>query len=205
MVALTVVPIRTSRDIRPAVLTYLDALDATLESHLPGRGECTATTQAELDRAHAALAVTAASAATETNLFTQPERVMNSEAVLVDAVHEAYLRLTPLLSDSARILHGWTDHRVETGIRRLRDAIAVAKAAARGDATPTTEPGWADEGQTTTGTAAGSLELADSLWRVEILQAELVDLALVIDSHAVRSAHSRAGTSRTRPRLLRRG
>ena len=55
---------------------------------------------------------------------------MNSEAVLVDAVHEAYLRLTPLLSDSSRILHGWTDDRVETGIHRLRDAVAAAKAAA---------------------------------------------------------------------------
>ena len=76
VVALTIVPIRTSREIRPAVLTYLDALDEALESHLPGRGENTATTQAELDRAHAALAATAASAATETNVFAQPERVM---------------------------------------------------------------------------------------------------------------------------------
>ncbi len=90
VVALTVVPIRTSRDIRPAVLTYLDALDEALESHLPGREESVATAQAELDRAHAALAATAASAATETNLFAQPERVMSPEAVLVDAVHEAY-------------------------------------------------------------------------------------------------------------------
>jgi hypothetical protein len=89
VVALTIVPIRTSREIRPAVLTYLDALDDALESHLPARGESIATTQAELDRAHAALAATAASAATETNVFAQPERVMNSEAVLVEAVHEA--------------------------------------------------------------------------------------------------------------------
>ena len=42
VVALTIVPIRTSRDIRPAVLTYLDALDEALESHLPGRRESTA-------------------------------------------------------------------------------------------------------------------------------------------------------------------
>ena len=77
VVALTIVPIRTSREIRPAVLTYLDALDEALESHLPGRGESTATTQAELDRAHAALAATAASAANETNVFAQPERVTN--------------------------------------------------------------------------------------------------------------------------------
>ncbi len=37
VVALTIVPIRTSREIRPAVLTYLDALDEALASHLPGR------------------------------------------------------------------------------------------------------------------------------------------------------------------------
>ena len=35
-VALTVAPIRLSRDFRPAVLRYLDALDAALESQLPG-------------------------------------------------------------------------------------------------------------------------------------------------------------------------
>ena len=39
VVALTIVPIRTSREIRPAVLAYLDALDEALESHLPGRGK----------------------------------------------------------------------------------------------------------------------------------------------------------------------
>jgi Fusaric acid resistance protein-like len=36
VVALTIVPIRTSREIRPAVLTYLDALDEALKSHLLG-------------------------------------------------------------------------------------------------------------------------------------------------------------------------
>ena len=119
IVALTVVPIRTSRDIRPAVLTYLDALDEALESHLPGRGKSIATAQAELDRAHGALTATAASAATETHLFAQPERVTNPEVAFVDSVHEAYMRLTPLLSESSRLLHGWTDDRFEVGIRRL--------------------------------------------------------------------------------------
>ncbi|WP_123028484.1 FUSC family protein [Mycolicibacterium stellerae] len=80
LVALIIVPIRTSREIRPAVLTYLDALDDALESHLPGREDGIATTQAELDRAHGALAATAASAASEINVFAQPERVMNIEA-----------------------------------------------------------------------------------------------------------------------------
>jgi hypothetical protein len=204
VVALTIMPIRTSREIRPAVLTYLDALDEALESHLPGREESVATAQAELDHAHAALTATAASAATETNLFAQPERVTSSEAALVDAVHEAYLRLTPLLSDSARILYGWTDDRVETGIQRLHNAVAAAKAVGRGDAAPATEPA-SDEGERTTGEAAVTLELADSLWRVEALRANLVDLAQVLAGHAVRSERSRAGTPRTHRRLLRRG
>jgi uncharacterized membrane protein YgaE (UPF0421/DUF939 family) len=205
VVALTIVPIRTSREIRPAVVTYLDALDKALESHLPGRGESTAMIQAELDRAHAALAATAASAANETNVFAQPERVTNTEAVLVDGVHEAYLRLTPLLSDSSRLLHGWTDDRVEGGIHRLRDAVEAAKAAARGDAAPSTECDSIDELQTTTGAGTMTLELADSLRRVEQLHARLTDLAPVLGGLAVRSEHSPAGTPRNRPRLLRRG
>jgi uncharacterized membrane protein YccC len=185
VVALTIVPIRTSREIRPAVLTYLDALDEALESHLPGRGESVATTQAELDRAHAALAATAASAATETNVFAQPERVMNSEAIVVDAVHEAYLRLTPLLSDSSRILHGWTDDRVETGIHRLRDAVQYADAAARGDAAPVTGFGPTDQSPPVTpGTDNTSLQLADSLRRVEDLAARLTELAQVFGGHS---------------------
>ena len=69
-VALTIVPIRTSREIRPAVLTYLDA-STRRSSHTCPAGE-SRTTQAELDRAHAALAATAAYAATETNVFASP-------------------------------------------------------------------------------------------------------------------------------------
>jgi hypothetical protein len=130
---------------------------------------------------------------------------MNSEAVLVDAVHEAYLRLTPLLSDSSRILHGWTDDRVETGIHRLRDAVAAAKAAASGDAAPATRAGPIDEPKATQGAATMTLELADSLRRVEQLHARLTDLALVIDGHPVTSARSPAGTPQTCLRLLRRG
>jgi hypothetical protein len=185
VVALTVVPIRSSREIRPAVLTYLDALDEVLESHLPGRAESTATRQAELDRAHAALAATAASAATETNVFAQPERVVDAEAVLVDAVHEAYLRLKPLLSDASRILHGWTDDRVETGIRRLRRAIAVAKTAARGDDWPVAAFGPTDKSPSVTrGNDNTSLQVADSLRRVEDLAARLTELAQVLGGHS---------------------
>jgi hypothetical protein len=105
---------------------------------------------------------------------------MNQEAVLVDAVHEAYLRLTPLLSDSSRLLHGWTDQRVETGIQRLRDAMESATAAARGDAAAATASGPTDEGHASTGTGAMTLELADSLRRVEDLHAKLTGLALLL-------------------------
>jgi uncharacterized membrane protein YgaE (UPF0421/DUF939 family) len=184
VVALTVVPIRSSRKVRPAVLQYLTTLDDAVESHLPGRGQNTATTQAELDRAHAALAFTAASAATETNVFAHPERAMNSEAIVVDAVHEAYLRLTPLLSDSARILHGWTDDRVETGIHRLCDAVEAAKAAAQGHAVPVSGSSPIDEPSPTRGVGTMTLELADSLRRVEHLQAKLAELALLLGGRA---------------------
>lgn len=183
LVALTVVPIRTSREIRPAVLTYLDALDEALASHLPGHADSTATTHAELDRAHGALAAKAESAATESNVFAQPERVLNSEAVCIDAVHAAYLRLMPLLSDASRILHGWTDAQVETGIRRLRDAVVAAKAAG-GDKTPVTGETPSDEPEAAT-QGGISLELADSLRRVEDLHAKLVDLARVLDGRLV--------------------
>ena len=204
VVALTVVPIRTSRDIRPAVSMYLDALDEALASHLPSREERVATAQAGLDDAHAGLTATATSAATETNLFAQPERVMSPEAALVDAVHEAYMRLTPLLSDSSRRLHGWTGDRFEIGIRRLRDGVDAARAAASGTAS-VTKTRTVDEREATEWAGTIALELADSLRRVEHLQAKLLDLALVLDDDAVTSEHSRAGTPRTRRRLLRRG
>ena len=68
IVALTVAPIRLSRDFRPAVLRYLDALDAALESHLPAERDRRATTGTELDRAHSALDSKVASAATETHV-----------------------------------------------------------------------------------------------------------------------------------------
>jgi uncharacterized membrane protein YccC len=184
VVALTLLPIRSSREVRPAVLTYLDALDGALESHLPSWGDRVATAEAELDHAHAALASKAAAAATETNVFAQPERVMNSEAVFVSAVHEAYLRLSPLLSDSSRILHGWTDHRVETGIHLLRDAVEAAKTAARGDATALTRAAPIVEPRATQEAGAMTLELADSLRRVEDLNAKLNELAVVLRDHA---------------------
>lgn len=186
VVALTVVPIRSSREVRPAVLQYLDALDEALESHLPGRQDRIATTQTELDRAHAALASKVALAATETNVFSQPENVRNEEAVHVDAVHEAYLRLTPLLSDSSRLLHGWTDDRVEAGIGRLRHAIDDAKSAARGEAALVDMAAPVNEAQPEAATSFGhtmSLELADSLRRVADLEAKLIELTVLHSGH----------------------
>jgi uncharacterized membrane protein YccC len=129
-VAYTVVPIRLSRDFRPAVLQYLDALDAALESQQPGERDRRATTGAALDRAHSALDAMIASALPKTHLFPQPGSPLTEQGLRVDAVHEAFLRLTPLLTDSSRRLHGWTDQRVEMSIGRLRDDVADAKAAA---------------------------------------------------------------------------
>ena len=123
VVALVVVPIRSSREIRPAVLTYLRALDDRPRVPPAGDERSVEAAESELDTAHAALAAKVSSAATETNVFWQPENVRNVEAEHVDAVHDAYQRLTPLLSDSARHLHGWSDDQVEHGIRRLRTAV----------------------------------------------------------------------------------
>jgi uncharacterized membrane protein YccC len=179
VVTLTVVPIRSSRQVRPAVLTYLDALDDALATHQPGREVDIGAALAELDTVHAALAAKVESAATEANLFSQPDSTRNDEAVHVDAVHEAFLRLTPLMSDTSRQLHGWTDERVENGIRRLRGAVSAAKSADSGDVrTVTTEP--TDDGRPAR--PAASLGLDDSLRRIEQLHAALIRLALVLAS-----------------------
>ncbi len=94
VVAFTVVPIRLSRDFRPAVLEYLDALDEALESQQPGERDRRATTGAALDRSHSALNAIVASAVTKTHLFPQPGSPLTEQGVRIDAVHEAFLRLT---------------------------------------------------------------------------------------------------------------
>jgi len=71
-IALTVAPIRDSYDFRPAVLRYLDELDAVLESERPGEKDLRATTGAALDRGHSALDAMVASVVTKTHLFPQP-------------------------------------------------------------------------------------------------------------------------------------
>lgn len=178
VVALTVVPIRLSRNVRPAVVTYLGALDEALASHLTGQTEEVAAAETELDRAHSALEAILTTATTETQLFPHQGNRLEEQAIHVDAVHEAYLRLTPLLSGPARRLHGWSDERVDVGVRRLRDDVRVARVAASADAT---EVG----GGLPTLSSAGdseSLEVTDSLWRIANLHSRLTELALLLDS-----------------------
>ena len=185
-VALTVAPIRQSRDVRPAVLRYLDALDASLESQLPGERDRGRTTGTELDRAHAALDSIVASAATETHLFPQSGSPLSEQGDRIDAVQEAYLRLTPLLSDSSRRLHGWTDEQIEIGIRRLRDNVEDAKAAARGDAAPVNTSPPSDNQRPQLIAPAShdtSLAMNDSLGRIENLHARLAELTLLLRGH----------------------
>ena len=179
VVALTVVPIRSSREVRPAVQVYLAALDDALAAHLPGQEASVPAAEAELDRAYAALAAKVTAAATETNVFSQPVRTKVADFVHVEAVHEAYLRLTPLLSVRSRVLHGWADDRVESGIQSIRSAAQGAMAAAKGEATIAgREP--TDEQPATTAAGTSTLELADSLRRVEDLHARLTELTGVL-------------------------
>jgi uncharacterized membrane protein YccC len=185
-VALTVAPIWRTRDFRPAVLRYLGALDASLESQRPGERDRRAKTGTELDRAHAAVDSIVTSAATEAHVFPQPGSPLSEQADRIDAVHEAYLRLTPLLSDASRRLHGWTDERVDIGISRLRAAVEHAKAAARGDAAPVNPSAPSDERQLRPITPSSediTPDLADSLWHVENLHARLTELAQVLGGH----------------------
>jgi len=188
VVALTVVPIRASREVRPAILEYLAALDTALASHVPGHELGVATAEAGLDSAHAALASKVTSAAVETNVFSQPENVGNEEADRVDAVHDAYQRLTPLLSDSSRLLHGWSDDQIAKGVHRLRGAIERAESSARGGPVRATDEAAESA---PVANAATPLGLSDSLRRVENLHARLTDLATTLGGASVPPAASR--------------
>lgn len=137
-VVLTVAPIRLSRDFRAAVLDYLDALDRALEAQQPGNEDRRATAGAALDRAHAALGAMMGSAFTTVHLFLQSPNPLTEQGVRIDAVHDAFLRLTPMLTESSRRLHGWTDRQAELTLGRLRDDVMEAKTAARGDVSPAT-------------------------------------------------------------------
>jgi len=182
-VVLTVAPIRLSGDFRPAVLRYLDALDAALEAQQPGGEDRRATTGAALDRAHSALDAMVASAFTKTLLFPQPGGPLAEQGIRVDAVHEAFLRLTPLLTASSRRLHGWTNQQVDESIRRLRDDVAHAKAAARGDpaSAETITPLDAQQSRPSTPARCDTHpEPAGSLWLIETLHTRLTELALIL-------------------------
>jgi hypothetical protein len=140
-----------------------------------------------LDSAHAALASKVTSAAVETNVFSQPENVGNEEADRVDAVHDAYQRLTPLLSDSSRLLHGWSDEQVAQGIHRLRGAIERAESSARGTPIRATD----EAAEVPAADAATPLGLSDSLRRVENLHARLTDLTTALGGASVPPTASR--------------
>ena len=185
-VAFTVAPIRLSRDFRPAVLQYLDALDAALKSQQPGETDRRATAGAALDRAHSALDAMIAAALTKTHFFPQPGNPLTEQGVRLDAVHEAFLRLTPLLTDSSRRLHGWTDQRVEMSIRRLREDVEDAKAAARGDgpvANTSAPLATLPPRLTTPARCETPLEPADFLWLTENLHSRLAEFALLLRGH----------------------
>lgn len=94
--------------------------------------------------------------------------------------------MTPLLSDSSRRLHGWTDEHIEIGIRRLRDDVEDAKAAARGDAAAahTATPSDNQQPQLTTPASHDTTPaMNDSQWRIENLHARLAELALLLRGH----------------------
>ena len=71
------------------------------------------------------------------------------------------------------------------GLTLLRNAVEYAEAAALGDAAPVTVVGPTDESPSVTrGNDNTSLQLADSLWRVEDLAARLTELAQVLGGHS---------------------
>ncbi|MGB3355833.1 MAG: FUSC family protein [Mycobacterium sp.] len=193
VVALTVAPVRASREVRPAVVEYLSALDAAVASHLPGDDHSTARAESRLDSTYTALTAEAAAAASELTVFSQSENVANDVADRVSAVHDAYLRLSPLLSAPSRLLHGWSDEQVLMGLRRLRAAIERTQSTARGEAVGTLE---SPERNGPAARAAASLGLSDSVRRVENLHARLADLASVLDSPGPSPATSSGGRSR---------
>lgn len=128
VVALVLVPIRLRRSVRESVLVYLDALSEAVESQVPGTTDRRASTGTVLDRAHRALNTEIASATADTQLFPRPVSPSAEEGLRVAALHQAYLNLTPLLTAASRRLHGWTDERIESDLRGLREAVDNTKA-----------------------------------------------------------------------------
>jgi hypothetical protein len=195
-VALTVAPVRLSRDLRPAVLQYLDSLDAALEAAQPGESDRRAIAGAALDRAHSALDSIVASADMKTHFFPQSGSLLIEQGIRIDAVHEAFLRLTPTLNDSSRRLHGWTDQWVDLTIRRLRDDVVDAKAAARGDpasAEPTT-PTESHQPRPSPPAPDDGRPAPTGLWFIESLHTRLTELTQLFRGQARPGSSAKAWT-----------
>jgi hypothetical protein len=94
--------------------------------------------------------------------------------------------------DSSRRLHGWTDRLVEVSIRRLRNDVEDAKAAARGDAAAAKTSAPLDAHQPELATPATydtRLEPADSLWLTDNLHTRLAELALLLRGRSRAAVH----------------
>jgi uncharacterized membrane protein YccC len=193
VVALTVAPIRLSRELRPAVLRYLEALDEALEEHLPGHGELKAKSAADLDRAHSALDAIVTSADGEIQLLPQPGSPLSEQRLRIDTVHEAFVHLVPLLGESPRRLLGWTDAQLEILIRRLQGDVEAAKHAARADPAAV----FAGEPLPTTSSWTRALSgddtavSADALRRINDLHSTLTEFARALDEHSGTRAAAR--------------
>ena len=107
-------------------------------------------------------------------------------AFLVLQMFLSYALRSWRLTDSSRRLHGWTDQQVEISIRRLRDDVEDAKAAARGDAAAANTSAPLDARsphRTTPARYESRLEPADSLWLTDNLHCRLAEFALLLRGH----------------------
>ena len=175
VVVLTVAPIRLSESLRPAMLTYLDALDHALGALTPVHGDRDVKAAAELDRAHTALDAVASSAAAEIHLFAQSRDSPTEQRMRIDAVHEAYLRLAPLFQDSAVRILGWTAKDIDDVVRKLRADVEIARSSLRGD--PAGGPKNTSSLQFPWAAGVDHLELTDQRRRIDSLHLALTELA----------------------------
>lgn len=179
VVVLTVVPIRLSKSLGPALLTYLDALDAALEALLPSEGDRDVWAAADLDSARSDFDVIAESAADEIDVFRQSGGSLNEQRSGVDAVHEAFLRLVPLFDESSTRVFGWTRDDVDDVVGQLRVDVEAAKSAVRGEPAVGNSAGPMINSQLRFPMAAGdnNLELAGQRQRINNLHSALTELA----------------------------
>ena len=195
VVVLTVLPIRLSESIRPAMLTYLDALDVALLALVPTHRDVDLRPATELDRAHSAFGATAASAADETQPFSQPDRVLAEQRLRIDAVHDAYLRLAPLLDDTSMRVLGWTRDDVDDVVGQLLVAVEATKSAIRGDPAAGASAGPMTASSLRLPEPAGDseLELAGQRQCIDNLNSTLTELARHSAEHRGRPSRPTAG------------